>query len=474
MSSNRAKHIEGSSQQPKGVGQQRPPCSSQLPARESSAPSARMEKPALGDPSSELMEAIVDSANMERAWKQVRSNRGGPGPDGVTLKQFANTFREQWPAIKDQLLEGTYQPSPARRKSIPKPDGSQRHLGIPNVQDRLIQQAILQVLTPMFDPDFSESSFGFRPGRSAHGAIKQVQAHIRSGYRYVVDMDLSKFFDRVQHDVLMARVARKVRDKRLLRLIGRYLRSGILSDNQFEPTPEGTMQGGPLSPLLANILLDDFDKELERRGHLFVRYADDFLVFTKTGKASERVMGSVSRYLTEKLKLQVNTTKSKTCPAHGLEFLGFRFQGHGGTPRVSDKNVKRLKSTVREITRPHRGVSIEHRLKELRPRLRGWIGYFGLSPIVTPFRNLDYWIRRRLRSCIWRSWRRARTRIRNLKRLGIAHVPAVLTGSSSKGPWRLSRSLAVKHALNNGYLAQLGLVSLLDLWQTLAPKLRTA
>ena len=244
------------------------------PQRGQSA-SAAMEKTALDPVPEQLMEQIVDERNMERAWKKVKANRGAPGPDGITLKEFAQSFRDQWPSVRQQLRDGTYEPTPARRKSIPKPDGSERHLGIPNVQERLIQQAILQVLTPIFDPGFSESSFGFRPKRSAHGAIKQVQAHIQAGYRHCVDMDLSKFFDRVQHDVLLARVARKVRDKRLLRLIGRYLRAGVMDGADLQPSIEGTMQGGPLSPLLANILLDDFDKELERRGLRFVRYADD-------------------------------------------------------------------------------------------------------------------------------------------------------------------------------------------------------
>ena len=301
---------------------------------------ADMKETALDPVSENLMEQIVDERNMERAWKKVKANRGAPGPDGVTLDEFFQTFRAQWPTVRQQLLDGTYEPSPARRKSIPKPDGSERHLGIPNVQERLIQQAILQVLTPIFDPGFSESSFGFRPNRSAQGAAQQVQAHIRAGYRHCVDMDLSKFFDRVQHDVLLVRVARKVRDKRLLRLIGRYLRAGVMDGVDLQPSTEGTMQGGPLSPLLANILLDDFDKELEQRGHRFVRYADDFLVFTKTSQAARRVYVSVGRYLTRKLKLVVNRQKSRICRTDGVEFLGFIFIGYGGQIRISPKNIR--------------------------------------------------------------------------------------------------------------------------------------
>ena len=242
--------------------------------------------------SEQLMEQIVDSDNLERAWKKVRSNHGAPGPDRITIDEFPEHFRAHWPVIRQQLLDGTYVPGPARRKSIDKPDGGQRDLGIPNVIERLIQQAILQILTPIFDPGFSESSFGFRPQRSAQDAARQVQAHIRSGYRHCIDMDLAKFFDKVQHDVLMVRVARKVHDRRLLKLIGRYLRAGVMADTDLQPSIEGTMQGGPLSPILANILLDDFDKELEHRGLHFVRYADDFLVFTKTSEAARRVARS--------------------------------------------------------------------------------------------------------------------------------------------------------------------------------------
>lgn len=347
--------------------------------------SADVQQTALGSFSEALMEQIVDVQNLERAWRNVKANRGAPGPDGITLDQFFDTFRDIWPEIRQQLLEGTYEPSPARRKSIPKPDGSERHLGIPNVQDRLIQQAILQVLTPIFDPGFSESSFGFRPRRSAQGAALQVQHHIRAGYRVCVDMDLSKFFDRVQHDVLLARVARKVHDKRVLRLIGRYLRAGVMVDAEWQPSHEGTMQGGPLSPLLANILLDDFDKELERRQLRFVRYADAFLVFTKTKIAASRVFVSVEHYLTRKLKLVVNHQKSRISPTAGVEFLGFVFEGYGGQIRVSAKNVTKFKDRVREISRRNRGVSMEQRYDELGYYFRGWVGYFGLVPIKTFF-----------------------------------------------------------------------------------------
>jgi RNA-directed DNA polymerase len=435
---------------------------------------AAMKKTALGSTSENLMERIVELRNIERAWRKVKANGGAPGPDGVDLDEFFRTFRDRWPTVRQQLLEGTYEPSPARRKSIPKPDGSERFLGIPNVQERLIQQAILQVLTPIFDPAFSDWSFGFRPKRSAQQAVQQVQAYIRAGYRHCVDMDLSKFFDRVQHDGLLARVARKVRDKRLLRLIGRYLRAGVMVDADLQPSTEGTMQGGPLSPLLANILLDDFDKELERRGHRFVRYADDFLVFTKTSEAARRVYGSVGRYLTRKLKLVVNRQKSRVCSTDGVEFLGFVFVGYGGQIRVSPKNLRKFKDRVREITRRNRGVSMTHRYQELRRYFQGWVGYFHVVPIKSFFSELDKWVRRRTRSCYWKQWRRPRTRIANLKKLGVGKHEAVTHGVSSKGPWVMSASQAVHQALSVDYLSERGLASLLEIWTKFAAKKRTA
>jgi RNA-directed DNA polymerase len=417
-----------------------------------------------------LMEKIVDPDNLVRAWNKVRSNGGAPGPDGITIDDFPDHCREHWPEIKQQLLDGTYAPSPARRKSIPKPDGGERHLGIPNVMDRVIQQAVLQILTPIFDPDFSDSSFGFRPKRSAQDAAKQVQRYIRSGYRHCIDMDLAKFFDKVQHDVLMVRVARKVHDRRLLKLIGRYLRAGVMVERELQPSIEGTMQGGPLSPLLANILLDDFDKELEHRGLHFVRYADDFLVFTKSGEAATRVAVSIEHYLTRKLKLVVNHQKSRVCRTEGVEFLGFQFVGWGGQIRVSPKNERKFRDRVKEITRRNRGVSMSHRYTELRRYFQGWVGYFRLVPIKTYFAELDKWVRRRIRSCYWKQWRGPRTRIANLRRLGVKEDEAVTHGCSRKGPWVMSSSRAVHEALSLEHLTHDGLVSLLAIWQTLTAK----
>lgn len=467
MTSIRPPHIEASSTVPTGSDTGKPRARN-LSADQSA--SAATRKTALGDLSDKLMEQIVDEQNVEKAWRKVKANKGAPGPDGITLDDFPQSYRAQWPAIRQQLLDGTYAPQPARRKSIPKDDGSERKLGIPNVMERLIQQCILQVLTPIFDPHFSESSFGFRPKRSAHGAVKQVQAHIRSGYRHCVDMDLSKFFDRVQHDVLLARVARKVGDKRLLRLIGSYLRAGVMVDTSWEPSHEGTMQGGPLSPLLANILLDDFDKELERRGLHFVRYADDFLVFTKTEKSALRVFASVERYLTRKLKLVVNQAKSCVRSTDGLEFLGYQFTGYGGQMRVSPKNLDKFKQRVRELTRRSCGISMTARLKALGYYLRGWTGYFCLVPIKSFFVVLDKWVRRRLRACYWKQWRKPSARIRNLMKLGLDRNEAVPFGSCSRGAWFMSRCESVQSTLTNDYLATTGLVNLSEVWSKLAPK----
>jgi len=472
MTSNRPKHIEPSSTIPTG-GDTRKARALWNPSQDQSD-SAAVKKSPLSSATPSLMESVVETENMLTAWQKVKANKGAPGPDGITLEEFEHSFRHQWPNVRQQLIDGTYRPSAARRKTIAKDDGSDRHLGIPNIQDRLIQQAILQVLTPMFDPNFSESSFGFRPRRSAQGAVKQVQHHIRSGYRHCVDMDLSKFFDRVQHDVLLSRVARVVQDKRLLCLLGRYLRAGVLVDNHWEPSHEGTMQGGPLSPLLANILLDDFDKELEQRGLRFVRYADDFLVFTKTEKAAHRVFVSVERFLTRKLKLVVNQQKSRVCKADGVEFLGFRFEGYSGQIRVSPKNQTKFKQRVRAITRRARGVSMSSRLRDLGRYLRGWVGYFCVVPIKSYFAELDKWVRRRLRACYWKQWRKPRTRVGKLLSLGLPREDAVPFGSSSRGAWHMARMSCLNQTLTNAYLAERGLVSLLEVWSRLAPRYRNA
>ena len=443
-------------------------------SRPGSTAAAQVEQPALSLFPETLMGAVVDTANMETAWRNVKANRGAPGPDGITIAEFPDWFRPRWPDIRQQLLDGTYRPDPVRRKTIDKPDGGQRLLGIPNVQERLIQQAIVQVLTPLFDPNFSESSFGFRPKRSAHGAVKQVQRTIRRGYRYAVDMDLSKFFDRVQHDVLMARVARRVDDKMLLRLIGRYLRAGVMVEGVLQPTDVGTPQGGPASPLLANILLDDLDKELERRGLHFVRYADDFAIFAKSQRSAERIMTSVTRYLTDKLHLVVNQEKSRVVASEEFEFLGFAFRKSRATINVSTKSVQRFKHRIREITGRSRGISMEHRLSLLRSYVRGWMGYYGLASQLKLFDRLDRWLRRRIRMCYWKQWRRPRKRRRELIRLGVPVRQAIRHARSRKGYWHMSKTIASGVGLTNAWLAEQGMLSMKTLWSELAPLRRTA
>jgi RNA-directed DNA polymerase len=443
-------------------------------SRPGSTVAAQVEQPALSLFPETFMEAVVDRTNLEAAWKNVKANRGAPGPDGVTIAEFPDWFRPRWPKIQQELLDGTYRPSPVRRKTIDKPDGGQRLLGIPNVIDRLLQQAIVQVLTPLFDPNFSESSHGFRPQRSAHGAAKQVQRTIRRGYRYVVDMDLSKFFDRVQHDVLMARVARRVNDKLLLRLIGRYLRAGVMIEGVLQPTDVGTPQGGPASPLLANILLDDLDKELERRGLHFVRYADDFAIFAKSQRSAERIMASVTRFLTDKLRLAVNQEKSRVVASEEFEFLGFAFRKSRATINVSAKSTQRFKRRIREITGRSRGISMEHRLSLLRSYIRGWMGYFGLASQLKLFDRLDQWLRRRIRMCYWKQWRRPRKRRRELIRLGVPIRQAIRHARSRKGYWRMSKTIASGVGLTNAWLAEQGLLSMKTLWSKLAPLRRTA
>ena len=436
---------------------------------------AFMDQPALSaSPTDALMELIVAPENLDRAWRQVKRNRGAPGPDGMTIKQFEPWARENWAAVRQQLLDGTYRPGPVRRKTIQKDGGGERLLGIPNVLDRLIQQATCQVLTPIFDPEFSESSFGFRPGRSAHGAAKQVQKIIRQGHAHCVDVDLSKFFDRVQHDVLMRCVSRKVHDRRVLRLIGRCLRAGVMVEGVLQPTEEGSPQGGPLSPLLSNILLDDLDKELERRGLRFVRYADDFVIFVRSERSAHRVFASVQRFLTRHLKLVVNEQKSSVRLSSACEYLGLAFVGQRVTIKVAPKKLKAFKRRVKKLTGRSRGISMKRRLTDLNRYLRGWIGYFGLARQLDDIADLDGWIRRRIRMCYWKQWRRPRTKVRNLVRLGVSLDFAIKHAISRKRYWRMSHTPAMRYAMPNKWLAQQGLLSLKQLWSELAPLRGTA
>jgi len=403
----------------------------------------------------------------------VRQNGGAAGVDGMTVQELPDWLKHQWPEVKDRLLTGTYRPMPVKRVEIPKPGGGIRPLGIPTVLDRLLQQALLQVMTPIFAPYFSEQSFGFRPGRSAHDAVRQAQKQIREGYRYVVDMDLEKFFDRVNHDMLMARVARKVEDKRVLKLIRSYLNAGVMLNGVVTATGEGTPQGGPLSPLLANILLDDLDRELTKRGHRFVRYADDCNIFVKSQRAGKRIMGSVIRFVEGKLKLKVNRDKSAVDRPWSRKFLGFSFLANKeATIRIAPKTLERLKERMRAITSRTRPMSMKERIEKLNTYLRGWIGYFRLAAAKTHCAELDGWIRRRLRMCLWKQWKTPKTRLRNLRALGVPEWAALKMANSQRGPWEMSRN--TNNALATAYWQQQGLKSLLGRYNELRQLLGSA
>ena len=410
----------------------------------------------------QLLERILSAENIRRAWKQVRANKGAPGIDGVTVEQFPDSYRELWPQIRSNLFEGSYAPSPVLRVEIPKPDGSKRPLGIPTVLDRIIQQAIAQIMGLIFDPWFSESSCGFRPGRSAHDGVRKVKQFIGQGYIVAVDMDLSKFFDTVNHDVLMDRVSLRIQDKRVLQLIGKYLRAGVMVKGRLQATPTGVPQGGPLSPLLANIILDDLDKELERRGHHFVRYADDFIIMVKSFSAGTRVMASVRRFLEQELRLKVNEKKSKVAPVKECGFLGFVFVR--GKIRWSDKSFREFKRRVRLFTGRSWFVSMEYRYRKLAEYVRGWMNYYGISEYYRPIPGLDEWLRRRMRMCYWKQWRYARTKVRNLLKLGTSKRQAIMTAISRKGPWHLARTLATQTGMTNKWLVEQGLISVKEQW----------
>jgi len=413
-------------------------------------------------PEQHLLEPILSRENLETAWKRVRANKGAPGVDGVTIADFPDLTRPLWGEIRTSLKTGRYRPKPVLRVEIPKLTGGMRPLGIPIVLDRLIQQSIAQVLTPIFDPQFSDSSFGFRPGRSAHQAVRQVRGYLRQGYRFAVDIDLAKFFDTVNHDLLMTFVSRKVHDRRVLALIGRYLRAGVEVEGRLQQTRQGVPQGGPLSPLLANILLDDLDKELERRGHKFVRYADDFVILVKSKRAGERVMASVRKFLTHTLKLTVNEAKSQVVHSNQLEFLGFVFKG---TKILwSDRAYREFKRRVKQYTGRSWFVSMKYRLHKLSTYLRGWMGYFGIAEGYHDIPELDGWIRRRVRQCYWKQWRRCRTKVRELRKLGTDLGTAIRAGMNRNGPWAMARRLAAHTGLTNEWLKEQGLLSVKELW----------
>jgi len=410
-----------------------------------------------------LMEEVCQRENLKKALKRVRQNKGSPGVDGMTVKELPDYLMEHWPMIRDQLLSGTYQPQPVKRVEIPKPGGGVRKLGIPTCLDRFIQQAVLQVLQEQWDPTFSEHSYGFRPGRSAHQAIAQAQAYIAEGYDYVVDIDLERFFDRVNHDKLMGRVAKRVSDKRLLKLIRALLNAGVMENGLVSPTDEGAPQGGPLSPLLSNLVLDDLDTELERRGHRFVRYADDSNIYVRSERAGLRVMASISQFITKRLKLKVNRDKSAVGRPWERKFLGFRFTAGRVLKRsIAPPARRRFKKRIRELTRRTRGVGLERMVKDLSRYLVGWRGYFGFCETPSVLRVLDSWIRRRLRSVVWKQWKRGRKRFAELRARGVCKDLAAKAAGSCHGPWRLARSPALSIALPNAYFTSLGLPSLVD------------
>jgi RNA-directed DNA polymerase len=413
------------------------------------------ENPAIGE---QLMEEVCERENCKQALARVKANKGSAGVDGMTVQQLPEYLKEYWPAIREQLLSGTYGPQPVKRVEIPKPDGGVRKLGIPTVLDRFIQQAVMQVLQRKWDRTFSEYSYGFRPGHSAHQAVEQAQEYIAAGYRWVVDLDLEKFFDRVNHDKLMAKIAERMSDKRLLKLIRTFLRAGVMEGGLVSPVDEGTPQGGPLSPLLSNIVLDEFDRELERRGLRFARYADDCNVYVGSRRAGERVMESITRFLTTKLKLKVNQQKSAVARPGERKFLGFSFT-NAGVPkrRIAPKAVDRFKERVRELTSRTRGVSMDRMAEELARYFRGWIGYFGRCETPTVLLSLEEWSRRRLRSAIWKQWKRGSVRFAELRKRGVNYQLAAKTAGSAHGPWHLANSKGLALALPNAYFDSLGI-----------------
>ena len=407
------------------------------------------------------MEEVCERKNLEVALRRVRANAGSPGVDGMTVRQLPAYLRKHWPAIREHLLTGTYRPRPVKRVEIPKPDGGVRKLGIPTALDRFIQQAIMQVLQQRWDSTFSEHSYGFRPRRSAQQAVAAAQGHIAAGCRWVVDIDLEKFFDRVNHDKLMGRVAKRVSDKRMLKLIRAFLNAGVMENGLVSPTDEGTPQGGPLSPLLSNLMLDDFDRELARRGLRFARYADDCNVYVRSRRAGQRVMNSLVRFLTTRLKLKVNESKSAVAHPWERKFLGFSFTiDREPKRRIAPRALARFKERVRELTRRTRGVSLEQMTAQLARYLQGWRGYFGFCQTASVLRELDSWVRRRLRSVAWKQWKRGRRRFAELTARGVGKDLAAQTAGSPHGPWRLARSPALSYAFPNDYFQQLGLPTL--------------
>ena len=405
-----------------------------------------------------LMEVVCNRENLWKALTRVQANKGSPGVDGMTVRQLRDYLQEHWPAIREQLLEGTYKPQPVKRVEIPKPDGGVRKLGIPTVLDRFIQQAVLQVLQGQWDPTFSEHSYGFRPGHSAHQAVAAAHQYTTEGLRWVVDLDLEKFFDRVNHDRLMASAARRVEDKRVLKLIRAFLNAGVIEKGLVSPTDEGALQGGPLSPLLSNLVLDELDRELEKRGHRFARYADDCNIYVRSERAGRRVMASVTRFITRRLKLKVNETKSAVARPWDRKFLGFSFTNHREPKRrIAPQARQRFRDRVRELTRRTRGISLPVMVNQLADYPRGWRGYFSFCQTPSVLKDLDSWVRRRLRCVQWKQWKSGKRRFAELRHLGVGKDLAAQTAGSPHGPWRISRSPALSIALPDAFFVALGL-----------------
>lgn len=410
-----------------------------------------------------LMEAVCERGNLMLAYQRVVKNKGAAGIDGIGVAEFKDHLKLHWPTIKAKLLAGDYMPSPVRRVDIPKPQGGVRTLGIPTLTDRMIQQALHQVLSPIFEADFSASSYGFRPGRSAHQAVKAARRYVAEGRRVVVDMDLEKFFDRVNHDLLMEKLSKKISDGRVHRLIRRYLEAGMMAEGIVSPRTEGTPQGGPLSPLLSNILLTELDWELERRGHTFCRYADDCNIYVKSKAAGERVMAGITRFLSDKLKLTVNAAKSAVARPWERKFLGYSMTRHKAPRlRIAPTSLKRLEDKIRDVLKGARGRSLTQVITELTPILRGWMAYFGLTETKSALEELDGWIRRKLRCILWRQWKRPYTRAMNLMKSGLAEERAWRSACNQRGPWWNSGASHMNQAFPKLYFDRLGLVSLLD------------
>jgi RNA-directed DNA polymerase len=425
---------------------------------ESSGARNESEKPASTD---RMMEAICEWKNLKEAMWRVKANKGSAGIDGMTVDELPDYAALL--VIREQLLSGTYTPQPVKRVEIPKPDGGVRKLGIPTVLDRFVQQAVMQVLQRQWDQTFSDSSYGFRPGRSTHQAVAQAQQYIVAGYGWVVDLDLEKFFDRVNHDKLMGQIAKRVGDKRLLKLIRAFLNAGVMENGLVSPSVEGTPQGGPLSPLLSNLVLDELDRELKRRGHRFVRYADDCNIYVRSQRAGQRVMDSMTRYITQRLKLKVNDKKSAVARPQERKFLGFSFtDGPVIRRRIAPKAVERFKERIREITRQAKGVSLETTIATLAPYMRGWRGYFGFCETPDLLIQLTRWVRLRLRAALWRQWKTQRRRRAMLLQLGVRGALADNTAASGRGPWHLAHSKALNIALSNAYFRDRGLPSLFE------------